>query len=479
MGEGAIALPPDGLPDGGQSPAGRKGGNDQADQARQARRARHDERHAADPRLDAHARRGQRADRVEEPQRAERDPRRSQCGRDDQHDPLEQRHPRDVPGARAARAQHGGLDPALVDQQPGHEDQRVGRQDDELDRQQQHAGAAHQQRPIRALQHLRQAGRHAEECAVAEVRADPALQGRRVAAQPAHVLERQVVEVRQRAPGHVEVAGRDSPHEVVAGDDQRPVDGERRTLADAGELQRVAEPIRLGRVVRLPDRHDPDLDDARLAGAARQSQLVTDGQAELLGGTGRHGGLERLGTRRRPCALDQGGVLHQPVGCLEDGDVGLGRIGDGAVQVVGARSDRPRQLATGPAQDPSRLAADRLVDRAELVRLDPHLDVDAGRRRRLRGERLPEAAERNRVAIQDADRQQRRGAHDHEPGGGDDQPVGEASLQDNAQRGQRALQHPDPPFEPTSPAEADQFTMLMTNASVRVDPVSRIQCEGR
>ena len=138
-------------------------------------------------------------------------------------------------------------------------------------------------------------------------------------------------------------------------------------------------------------------------------------------------------------------MLHQAIGGREHRHIALRRIGDGAVQVVGAGSDRARKLAIGPAEDAPRFADHRLVDGRQLARLDAHLDVDAGRGGRRGGQRLAEATQRHGIAVQDADRQQRRGAHDHEPGGEHDEPVGDASLQDNAQRSQRALEHPDPP----------------------------------
>ena len=175
-----------------------------------------------DARLDAHARVGQRTDRVEGAQRAEGDPGSRQRRGNDEHQPFQECHPGNVSGARPARAEHGGLDPPLLDQQAGHEHQRIGGQDHELDRQQQDARAAHQQRPIRILEHLREPGRDAEEGGVTQLRADPALQRQGVAAQPADVLEREVLEVGQRPPAHVQVAGRHAIDEVRAGDHQGP-----------------------------------------------------------------------------------------------------------------------------------------------------------------------------------------------------------------------------------------------------------------
>ncbi len=431
----------------------------QTDQARKPGDAGHDERGSVDSGLDAHAGGCQRTDRIEQLQGAERDPWRGKRGRDDEHEALEERHPGHVPGGRPAGAEHGRLDATLIDEQPGHQHERVGGQDDELDRQQQHAGAAHQQRSIGVLEDLRQAGRHAEECGVSELGTDPALERGGVAAQPANVLQRQVVKFGERAPAHVQLTGRHAIDQVASRDDQRPMDGERRPLADAGELQPVSQPVPLGRVVRLPDADDPDLDDALLSGTARQGQLVADAEAKLVGRAGRHCCLERLGTGSRPRALHDGRVLHQAIGGRKHRHVRLRRIGDGAGEVVGAGLDRARQLAIGPAQDAPRLTRDHLVDGRQLGRFDAHLDVDAGGGGRRRGQRLAEATQRDGIAVQDADGQQRRGAHDDEPGGEDDEPVGDASLQDNAQRGQRALEHPDPPLAPTRPTAADRFTM--------------------
>ena len=242
----------------------------QPDQAGQPRDAGHDERGGVDPGLDVHAGVGQRTDRVEHLQRGEGDPGRGQRGGDHEHEPFEERHPGHVSGGCPTGAEHGGLDAALIDEQSGHQHERVGRQDHELDRQQQHAGAAHQQRSIGVLEDLWQAGRHAEERGVPEIGANPALERGGVAAQPANVLQRKVVEVGERAPAHVQLTGRHAIDQVVAGDDQRAVDGERRPFVDAGQLERIAQPVPLGRVVRLPDADDRDLDDAVLAGSARQ-----------------------------------------------------------------------------------------------------------------------------------------------------------------------------------------------------------------
>ncbi len=256
------------------------------------------------------------------------------------------------------------------------------------------------------------------------------------------------------------------------------MDGERRPLADPGQVQRVVEPVALCRVVRPPDPDDPQVDHPLLAGATRQRQLVADLDAEPWLRARRHRHLERLGAGCRPRAIDDGRVLHQAIRGGKHRHVGLGRTGDGAFQVKGAGSDRPRQLAIGPAQDPPRLAGDRLIDGRELLRVDAHLDIDAGGGGRLGSEGLPEATQRDGIAVEDADRQQRRRAHDHEPGGDHDEPVGDASLQDNAQRGQQALEHPDPPYEPTRPAVADRFTMLGTDAPRKEDRSARYPVPG-
>ncbi len=231
LGERSVALPPDRLALGREATPRGERRHHQPDQAGQPRDAGHDERGGVDPGLDVHAGVRQRTDRVEHLQRGEGDPGRGQRGGDHEHEPFEERHPGHVPGGCPTRAEHGGLDAALIDEQSGHQHERVGRQDHELDRQQQHAGAAHQQRSIGVLEDLWQAGRHAEERGVPEIGADPALERGGVAAQPANVLQRQVVEVGERAPAHVQLAGRHAIDQVVAGDDQRAVDGERRPFA--------------------------------------------------------------------------------------------------------------------------------------------------------------------------------------------------------------------------------------------------------
>ena len=161
----------------------------------------------------------------------ERDPRRRDRGRHDEQQALEERHPGHVARAGAARAQQRRLDPSLLDQQPRDEHQGVGGQHRELDGEHHHAGAADQQRPIGPLEHRWQPGRDAEECRVAEIGLDAALEGGRVAPHPPHVLEREVLERGQRPPRHVEVARRDARDEILTRHDHRPVDVEGRRPA--------------------------------------------------------------------------------------------------------------------------------------------------------------------------------------------------------------------------------------------------------
>ncbi len=100
--ERSVPLATDRLADGGEAPIGQHRREHQPHQACHPGCGGDEQAGQLDPRLDADAGGRQRSDHVEEPECGESHPRGQQHRRDDEQHALQERHPRDVPGRRAA-----------------------------------------------------------------------------------------------------------------------------------------------------------------------------------------------------------------------------------------------------------------------------------------------------------------------------------------------------------------------------------------
>ncbi len=362
-----------------------------------------------------------------------------------------------MPDPAPAGAQQCRLDPPLLDEQPGNQQQRVSGEHGVLDRQHHDAAAAHQQRPIHVAQDRVEARLDVEGDAIVERVIQASREGRGVAPHPVDVLDGKPVEVRQGAQLQADVPGCRPSHQVVGADDERPVSGERGALGGAVDLERLAVPVRIGRVAGFPDPGDPDLQPPVAASLAGERHLVAHGETEVLGDSARDGDLHGIGTIGRELAGDQVDVAIEPLVGGEQREVGpiIGRL---VRERVGLRLPDADQLAAGPAEDAAQLAVDLRLDVGQLVGRNARVDRHRRRHGRLVGEHLSQAGEGDRVTVEDADGHQRRRAQDHQPRRGHDQPVGEAALDDNAKRGHQALGHPGPPCSIRRARGCESFT---------------------
>ncbi len=221
----------------------------------------------------------------------------------------------------------------------------------------------------------------------------------------------------------------------------------------AGGVEGVAQPVGILRV-RLPDAHDPRRRHGHLGARAGGGRIgETDAVPHLEVERGRRalrdGRLQGLLAGRGPRPLHELGMGLQ-VGIAAQHDE---RVPGRPHDRVGGRAEREGDLAAGP-KGGLQQRADGVVEAGHRTGGRRGLDLDATIGGGDGLERSPDAAEGDRLAVQDARRDERHAAGQQQPDGQHERQVGSGAAHDRPgeagdESHERATRH-----RPTLPSAA-------------------------